>query len=78
MNAKDFSGIAIVKRMKLRNPFGKQITALAGISRKLLKRESKLISRKIKKSYTLFEEPLQNYKINKINNHKISYMLPEI
>ena len=36
MKAKDLSGIAIVKRMKLRNTVGKQIITLTGISRKLL------------------------------------------
>ena len=46
--------------------------------KEVVERENKLISRKIKKNYTLFEEPLQNFKINKINNHKIPYMLPEI
>ena len=36
MNTKDLSGIAIVKRIKLRNTVEKQITTLAGIRRKLL------------------------------------------
>ena len=36
MNTKDLSGIAIVKRMRLRNTVSKQITTLAGIRRKLL------------------------------------------
>ena len=36
MDTKDLSGIAIVKRMKFRNIFGEQITALVGIRRKLL------------------------------------------
>ena len=36
MNTKDLSGIAIVKRMRLRNTISKQITILAGIRRKLL------------------------------------------
>ena len=36
MNTKDLSGIAIVKRMRLRNTISKQITTLAGIRRKLL------------------------------------------
>ena len=36
MDTKNWSGIATVKRMKLRNPVEKQITALAGIRRKLL------------------------------------------
>ena len=33
---KDLSGIAIAIRMKLQNTFGKQITTIAGIKRKLL------------------------------------------
>ena len=36
MNTKDLSKIAIVKRIKLQNSFGKQIITLAGIRRKLL------------------------------------------
>ena len=36
MNTKDLSEIAIVKRVKLQNTVGKQITTLAGIRRKLL------------------------------------------
>ena len=36
MKTRDLSGIAIVKRMKLRNIVGKQVTTLAGIRRKLL------------------------------------------
>ena len=37
MNTKDLPGTAIVKRMKLRNIVGKQITVLAGIRRNLFK-----------------------------------------
>ena len=40
MNTKDLSGIAIVKRMKLRNTVGKQITISTGI--KFLERSKKL------------------------------------
>ena len=36
MNAKDSSGKNVVKRMKLQNTVGKQVTTLAGIRRKLL------------------------------------------
>ena len=36
MNAKDSSGKNVVKRMKLQNSVGKQVTTLAGIRRKLL------------------------------------------
>ena len=36
MNTKDLSGIAVVKRMKLRNIIGKQITTLARVRKKLL------------------------------------------
>ena len=36
MNTKDLSGIATVKRIKLQNTVGKQITTLSGISRKLM------------------------------------------
>ena len=36
MNTKDLSGIATVKRIKLQNTVGKQITTLSGISRKLI------------------------------------------
>ena len=36
MNTKYLSGIAIVKRMKLQNTIGKQITTLAAVRRKLL------------------------------------------
>ena len=44
MNAKDLSGIAIMKNMKQQNTVGKQITTLAG---KIVDRESRLIPRKI-------------------------------
>ena len=40
MNTKDLSGIATVKRIKLQNTVGKQITTLSGISRKLMKGKS--------------------------------------
>ena len=36
MNTKDLSGIATVKRIKLQNTVGKQITTLSGISGKLM------------------------------------------
>ena len=36
MNTKDLSGIATVKRIKLQNTIGKQITTLSGISGKLM------------------------------------------
>ena len=40
MKAKDLSGIAIAKRMKLRMSVGKQITTLTRIRRKLLIRKA--------------------------------------
>ena len=40
MNKKDLSRIAIVKRIKLQNNVGKQITTLAEIRRKLLIRKA--------------------------------------
>ena len=39
MSTNDLSGFAIAKRMKLRDIVGNQITALAGIKRKLLIRK---------------------------------------
>ena len=45
-------GIGIVKRMKLRNIVGKQITTLSGIRRKLLIGNAQEDQR----NYTLFEE----------------------
>ena len=54
MNTKDQSGIAIVKRMQLRNTVGKQITTLARIRRKLLIGETGFS--KDQRNYTFFEE----------------------
>ena len=70
MNTKDLSGIAIVKRTKLLNTAGKQITILTEIKEKVVDSESRLIPRKIKEILHSLKNP---YHIN-----KISYMLPEI
>ena len=70
MNTKDLSGIATVLRIKLQNTVGKQITILAGIRKKVVDRESRLIPRKMKET----EHSLKNPS----NISKKSYMLPEI
>ena len=59
MNKKDLSGIAIVIRMILLTTAGKQCTTLTGIRGKLLDREGRLISRKIKETISFWKNPNQ-------------------
>ena len=70
MNFKDLSRIVIVKRMKLRNTVGKQITTLTEIRRKVVDRESRLISKKIKETTHSLRSP------NHVN--QMLYILPEL
>ena len=51
MNAKDLQNIKTVKKMKLQNTVEKQITALAGIRRKMLIGKAGLLLERIKKLY---------------------------
>ena len=62
MNKKDLSGIAIVIRMILLTTAGKQCTTLTGIRGKLLDREGRLISRKIKETINFWKNPNEIFK----------------
>ena len=55
MKSKDLWEIVIVKRMKLQNSVGKQITNLAGFRRKLLIKKA-IYSYEDQREYTYFEE----------------------
>ena len=76
MNKKDLSGIAIVIKMILLTTAGKQFTTLTGIRGKLLDREGRLISRKIKETINFWKNPNQIFKTCFLKYIYITCMLP--